>query len=126
LRFVGSELVEQRERILIATGQDLRAQGRGAGCDEALLLEQNVVHFDDHQEWDLEAVDPALFSTEEAQINELLKNVPDTIGTEAVGDGDSVGSGSFFVRRKFRIRPFSDLEHNPFLYLEFWRGTGVP
>jgi hypothetical protein len=35
---------------------------------------------DDHREWDLEAVDPALFPTEEEQINELLKGVPDTIG----------------------------------------------
>ena len=34
---------------------------------------------DDHQEWDLEAVDPALFPTEEEQIRELLKGVPDTI-----------------------------------------------
>ena len=37
---------------------------------------------DDHQQWDLEAVDPALFPTEEARINELLKEVPDAIVAE--------------------------------------------
>jgi hypothetical protein len=42
---------------------------------------------DDHQEWDLRAVDPALFPTEEGQINELLKNVPDKIGTEPSWQG---------------------------------------
>ena len=42
---------------------------------------------DDHREWDLEAVDPALFPTEEEQINELLKGVPDTIGAEPTWRG---------------------------------------
>jgi len=51
---------------------------------------------DDHPEWDLKAVDPALLPTEEEETNELLKGVPAMIGAETP-------SGNTNDRRFIRI-----------------------